>query len=1239
MNFTSDKDEFNQLSAQLKGKVQQHIVNNELAEAKLILQSIEKYIPLDAEIYSFKGIISLYEEDKEMAIKEFKAGLAIDSGNSDLLYNLAEVYKGLNDIPNAYRYYQRAKDSTEDMELLNELETILTDLEFHPLMDTHEGPDRKKVLIIAHIFPPLGGSGVQRTLKFTKYLTEFQWKPIIVTTGDSSYPLIDQSLLSEVPENLTIHRINEPTNLTQTDKQELLNVYNTVVNNKEIIDEYISEINTKQLSVVAPDPYIYWAVHVIRKIKNDVDMSDIDIIYTTSGPYSDHLIGYMLKKEFNKPWVADFRDEWTNNPYAEYDPQSSRYKIEYLMEKNITKYADHLVTTTPLTTNNYIQNFHVNPNKISTITNGYDEDDFNGLIHLQQTSNKFSIFHNGLLYSIRTPITFLKAIHNLVSRGLINKEHLHIGFSWTENDELWRKYANDLGLIDQIEFYGYLSHQESLNKALASTALLLIVGPGEKNKSMYPGKIFEYFRLNKPIISLSPINSGVEALLTETGRGKNADFNDIAEIERIIEDFYKRWLREELPKFKLDETIVKFERRELTKNLASTFEKVLDSVQQTNTKTRLAFFSIKDGDKFLHDIIDHLSSLYNIRKFIITDVSQIEPAMEWADICWFEWCDKLIVHASNLSIARSKKVVCRLHRYEVFTEHPKLVVWENVDHLIVVTDHLKTLIKMQVPNLEDRVEVSTIHNGVNLSHFPYKNRNRGYNIAFIGYMISRKNPMLLLQIAKELTKKNPKYKIFIAGDFQDEMLRLYWNYQIKELQLENNVFFHGFQTNMKEWLDDKDYIVATTMHESFGYGIAEAMAMGIKPVIHNFPFSKEIWPQKYLFNTIEEAVRSITTNNYQSSEYRYYIQSNYSLDKQILKTKELLSSVEQKDKNYNANSFNGVSTDYLKQRFNEFIPFQVEFTENYILEDILIMIGKREQITIDLDLIECIIQNKNGDKLILFNIWYNKKTEELILPDYLNRSSKQDIFISLIRNYILRFNLNYRNHIGGYILDPDLQEDVKRNAAVYGWERGIPATQFMTSVGYLRIIERYNKAAEYISEGDVVLDAACGFGYGSAFFSRKASEVIAVDLAHDNITFGKSAYGFNNIKWMEGDVTKLPVEDSTIDIYVSFETIEHLPLVLLDQYFREALRVIKPGGKMIISTPNVENRRHINNPYHIKEYTHSEFQDILKNYFNSIHFYSSENYEILDGVTNKSTNMMAICYNTKNNQALIKTNI
>ncbi|QXD16010.1 glycosyltransferase [Rhodocaloribacter litoris] len=304
---------------------------------------------------------------------------------------------------------------------------------------------------------------------------------------------------------------------------------------------------------------------------------------------------------------------------------------------------------------------------------------------------------------------------------------------------------------------------------------------------------------------------------------------------------------------------------------------------------KLAFIVREGLDQFLDDIPRELVADYEVRKFVVNSTSGVEEALRWGDVCWFEWCNDPLVYASRHPLAREKKIICRLHRYEAFSDYPSQVNWKTVDALIFVADYVRRLVEASVSLAVEGCIVDVIRNGVDLERYAFRERSTGYRIASVGYLRLAKNHMMMLQIMQRLVQRDPRYQLFIAGTFQDPLLEMYMHYMIREMGLERNIHFDGWQDDIASWLEDKDYFLSTSIHESFGYAIAEAMARGIKPVVHNFPFAYETWAEEMLFNTVDEAVEMITSDEYDSRLYRAFIEGHYALEKQVARIRALLA--------------------------------------------------------------------------------------------------------------------------------------------------------------------------------------------------------------------------------------------------------------------------------------------------------------------------------------------------------------
>ena len=299
---------------------------------------------------------------------------------------------------------------------------------------------------------------------------------------------------------------------------------------------------------------------------------------------------------------------------------------------------------------------------------------------------------------------------------------------------------------------------------------------------------------------------------------------------------------------------------------------------------KIAFFH-NGNDTFIKPIIERLSKTHETQSMSVTDIQAMFELMMWSDVSWFEWCIEHIVQASHLP--RVCKMVVRLHRYEAFLKHPDEVNWDYVDRLVLVTDIIK-------PYLEGRtgkVKRQTIKNGVDLSKIHFKKKSKGFKLGFIAYIHPRKNFPMVLQIIKKLVDIDPRYTLYIAGRYTDKLTEDYTNYLVKEMGIENNVIFCGWVNNIGDWLKDINYVVSGSTYESFGYNIAEGMASGAKPIIHNFPGVEDIWGKDGLFNTVDEAVEMIQSDKFDSESYREYIQENYNFEDKIVEIEKMLKGL------------------------------------------------------------------------------------------------------------------------------------------------------------------------------------------------------------------------------------------------------------------------------------------------------------------------------------------------------------
>jgi hypothetical protein len=308
-------------------------------------------------------------------------------------------------------------------------------------------------------------------------------------------------------------------------------------------------------------------------------------------------------------------------------------------------------------------------------------------------------------------------------------------------------------------------------------------------------------------------------------------------------------------------------------------------------RPKVAFFCGGDGMTFLADIVEFIERRFEIRVFEGKTEEEMYELMQWSDISWFEWCTNLAVAASNKP--KVCKNIVRLHRYEAYEQWPRQVNWSNIDVLVTVGNAvtLETL-RGRVPDIESRTSVVAVPNGVNLQRFPFVDRRRGKNIAFLGNLRMVKNPMLMLQCMQKLNYIDSEYRLFFGGVFQDQVLEQYLRHMVEALALRGCVFFDGWQNDVNAWLGDKHYIVSTSVCEGHPVGILEAMSCGLKPVIHNYLGAEQTFPKEFLFNIAEEFCNQIIAGDYDSRRYRQFVEENYSQRLQFSRINSIFAGLE-----------------------------------------------------------------------------------------------------------------------------------------------------------------------------------------------------------------------------------------------------------------------------------------------------------------------------------------------------------
>ncbi len=312
----------------------------------------------------------------------------------------------------------------------------------------------------------------------------------------------------------------------------------------------------------------------------------------------------------------------------------------------------------------------------------------------------------------------------------------------------------------------------------------------------------------------------------------------------------------------------------------------MSSEQPPRSKNKIAV--VYHIDTFVHDIIEGLNAKgYEVRGYEIKTVKDLETALNWCDTVWFEMCSTLFVRVINQNLGRlGKRVIVRWHRYEIVERNfPLEVKLENVDDLILVSHDMHKVLKARVPDINDKTRVHVIWNGVNTEKFSASDTLDMHQIAFVCKPILRKNYPMTLQILAKLHEKDDAFHLHFAGGMDPLVTQRYLQFKAEKLGLKDHVHFHGWIDDIPGFLSDKGIILSCSVHESFGYNIAEGMARGAHPVVLDYPGADEFWPEDIRFSTVEEAVEKIITAK--PNLYMDYVQK-FSLEKQLVQLEEII---------------------------------------------------------------------------------------------------------------------------------------------------------------------------------------------------------------------------------------------------------------------------------------------------------------------------------------------------------------
>lgn len=422
-----------------------------------------------------------------------------------------------------------------------------------------------KVLIITYYWPPAGGSGVQRWLKFVKYIQGFGVEPVVYTVENPNYPLLDSSLEKDVPNAITILKqpIREPNNVKSFFKKKKANQSAGFLDpNPNFIGKIMQYIRANYF---IPDARKYWIQPSVKYLKAYLKENKVDAIITSGPPHSLHLIGMQLKQELGIKWISDFRDPWTEIDYFEQLPLTKKAREKHFqLEKKVLENSDSVLVIGKTMK----EKFDAFSKNVKVVTNGYD---FDLNTKVERLDSKFTITHVGLMNADRNPISFWKAVSELSNESDEFAKDIRIkivGKVAQEVKDSIQKYA-----IQNIDFEGYLSHVEVRKFQQKSQVLLLAVNNVNSAKGIITGKIFEYLQAKRPILAIGPQDGDLAEIIHKTKSGEIVDFNQVSELKDKIWSFYQLYKEGRLESKSVD--IEKYHRKELTKRLVNIIKETI----------------------------------------------------------------------------------------------------------------------------------------------------------------------------------------------------------------------------------------------------------------------------------------------------------------------------------------------------------------------------------------------------------------------------------------------------------------------------------------------------------------------------------------------------------------------------------------------------------------------------------------------------------------------------------------
>lgn len=459
-------------------------------------------------------------------------------------------------------------------------------------------PGRKKVLILTYYWPPSGGAGVQRWLKFTKYMREFGYEPLVYTAADPEYPSLDESLSADIPENLTVlrTRVREPYKLykwfTLQKKGHRINAGFLNREKKKGIPERISVWIRGNFFI--PDARKFWIRPSLRYLVRYLGEHPVSLLVSTGPPHSLHLIALGVAERLKIPWVADFRDPWTKiDYYTDLKLTGAADRRHHRLERKVLQAAD---AVTVISRDMKRQFKDICPKDIRVIPNGFDPDDFaarregpvpvrpgDGAAHpvdnkagsaqpAGEMGHRFSLTHIGTIVPSRNPGVLWDVLSELVAEGGDFAENLSVKLIGAI-DYSALKSIEKAGLKEKVSHIDYLPHKQAVGLMGNSSVLLLLINRTSNARGILTGKFFEYLSSGRTILAIGPTDGEAARVLRETGTGYIVDFDDRVNLKKLILELYGRYRKGSLQVNARN--IEPYSRRSLTREMTALFNEIL----------------------------------------------------------------------------------------------------------------------------------------------------------------------------------------------------------------------------------------------------------------------------------------------------------------------------------------------------------------------------------------------------------------------------------------------------------------------------------------------------------------------------------------------------------------------------------------------------------------------------------------------------------------------------------------